>query len=316
MFSFRRPPRKGLVTRNQRASEKSGAAWFCSARLLPRRSRCSALPFTGRVSWAGRSKGRDFWKSVGSRWECFRPRSPRANTQAAPTGTVTRGDTAIVRYEAPNRVHLGDRSDIGLSDSVAPRAKLSELATQRLRAGQSPRCLPRRGCGWSRRRIQAGAAAGERGCSGEVGSHSAGRRPRQRLRGRQSLGFAGNRALAELLRLETLKLNLGASLRALANLIDPRALFLRARRQAPPPEDSVSGRTRSNPPYGPERPFLGQVSVASPASPGVGDVASVRSIGEGLQRFVSLGRACSRRRVRHMGKLSGCRVARSSAPSG
>ncbi|MBS0191923.1 MAG: type VI secretion protein IcmF/TssM N-terminal domain-containing protein [Phycisphaerales bacterium] len=250
---------------------------------------------------------RDFWKSVGVAMGVLQAEKPEGDTQAAPTGTaLTRGDTAIVRYEAPNWVYLGDRSDIGLPDSVAPRAKLPELATQR---ASEPVKVPvvfspaavvvGAGGGFKQEQQQASAAVLEKSVLIPLVEGA-----RQRLREDKAWDSRATAALAELLRLETLKLNLAPAGGPRANLIDLKALFSYVLGGKPAPEDLSKWQDAVESTYGlGAAPSSGKLPWP-PASLKVGDVASVRSIGEGLQRFAGAWGERARGDEFAMGKLS------------
>jgi len=230
---------------------------------------------------------REFWRSVGVALGVVQAEKPvDVDPTAAPGPTLTRGDTAVVGYEAPKWVYLGDRADVGLPDAVTARAKLPGLVTQR---AEEPVRVPLvfspaaavvgAGGGFTQEQRGAGAAVLERSVLLPLVNGA-----RQRMGENGPWDARATAALAELMRLESLKLGLAPAGGPRAVVIDLKALFSYVLDGKPAPSELDSWQNAVDATY-----RIGGASDGKfawpPATLATGDVASLRAIREGLERF-------------------------------
>ncbi|MBS0187522.1 MAG: hypothetical protein JSS51_05605 [Planctomycetes bacterium] len=280
---------KGLVTRatnvgqeqNRRRLVLMGSAVTAAVLVL-------GFAFYGQ-SQLGRSiEGpREFWRSVGMALGVVKAEKPADGDQPAADGpTLARGDTAVVGYEAPKWVYLGDRADIGLPEATATRAKLPEIASKR---ASEPVKVPLvfspavvvvgAGGGFTQEQRAASAAVLEKSVLLPLVNGA-----RQRMSEQGAWDSRATAALAELVRLETLKLGQSPAGGPRAALIDLKALFAYVLDGKPAPEELRSWQDAIDATYRIGAAGDGKFAWP-PASMGVGDVASLRAVREGLERF-------------------------------
>ncbi|MBX3379360.1 MAG: hypothetical protein KF805_04645 [Phycisphaeraceae bacterium] len=280
---------KGLVTRatnvrqeqNKRRLVLLGSAVAAAVAVL-------GFAFYGQSQLGKSIEGpREFWRSIGVAVGVVQPEKPADVDPSVPTGpTLTRGDTAIVGYEAPKWVYLGDRADVGLPDSVAARAKLPGLVTKR---AEEPVRVPLvftpaaalvgAGGGFSQEQRAAGAAVLERSVLLPLVNGA-----RQRMGESGAWDAHATAALAELIRLETLKLGLAPAGGPRAALIDLKAIFTYVLDGKSVPDELTSWQNAIDSTYRIGSASDGKFSWP-PESLAAGDVASLRSLREGLERF-------------------------------
>ncbi|MBN8596306.1 MAG: hypothetical protein J0L78_01400 [Planctomycetes bacterium] len=230
---------------------------------------------------------REFWRSVGVALGVVKEEKPaEVDPTAAPGTTLTRGDTAVVGYEAPKWVYLGDRADVGLPDAVTARAKLPGIVTKR---ADEPVRVPLvfspaavvvgAGGGFTQEQRAASAAVLERSVLLPLVNGA-----RQRMGESGPWDSRATAALAELMRLESLKLGLAPAGGPRAAVIDLKALFAYVLDGKPAPSELDSWQNAIDSTY-----RIGTASDGKfawpPAALATGDVASLRAIREGLERF-------------------------------
>ncbi len=186
---------------------------------------------------------RQFWKSVGVAMGVVAP-DPTNQSETPPDPTtgpkLTRGETAVVAYEAPRWQYLGDLNDIGLPDSVVARSKLPDIAMKRAAV---PVRVP---IVFSPAAILVGAGGGftqeQRAASAAVLEKSVlvplvdGAR-RKMMDGKGQWDSRSTAALAELIRLETLKKGLAPAGGPRSGIIDLKALFSYVLEGKPVPDE-------------------------------------------------------------------------------
>lgn len=230
---------------------------------------------------------REFWKSVGVAVGAVQAEKPvEADPTAQPGTTLTKGDTAVVGYEAPKWVYLGDRADVGLPDEVTARAKLPAIATKR---ADEPVRVPLvfspaavmvgAGGGFTQEQRAASAAVLERTVLLPLVNGA-----RQRMSETGAWDSRATAALAELMRLESLKLGLAPAGGPRASLIDLKALFAYVLDGKAAPDELGAWQNAIDSTYKIGAASEGKLSWP-PASLSTGDVASLRAIREGLERF-------------------------------
>lgn len=280
---------KGLVTRatnvrqeqNRRRLVLMGSAVAAAVAVL-------GFAFYGQSQLGKSIEGpREFWRSIGVAMGVVQPEQQVEVDPSAPSGpTLTRGDTAVVGYEAPKWVYLGDRADVGLPDAVMARAKLPGLVSKRAEEPvQVPlvftpaAALVGAGGGFSAEQRAAAASVMERSILQPLVNGA-----RQRMSESGPWDGRATAALAELLRLETLRLGLAPAGGPRAALIDLKALFGYVLDGKPAPDELTSWQNAIDSTY-----RIGPASDGKfawpPANLASGDVASLRSIREGLERF-------------------------------
>lgn len=250
---------------------------------------------------------REFWRSVGVAMGVVQPeKTPETDTPSGNTPTLTRGDTSVVGFEAPNWVYLGDRADVGLPDSVVARAKLPQLAAGR--AAEKVRVpivfspaavVAGAGGGFTQEQKLASAAVLEQAVLVPLVDGA-----RQRLSDQGGWDSRATAALAELIRLETLKQNLAPAGGPRPSLLDLRALLAYVLNGKPAPEELVAWQDAIDSTYGVGASGGDEKLPWPPASLKVGDVTALRAIREGLQRFASSWGERARGDEFAMGKLS------------
>lgn len=230
---------------------------------------------------------RSFWNSVGVALGVIE--APPSEDPAVPTqGTqATRGDTAIVRYEAPNWVYSGERADVQMPDGMVARAKLPSLTLQRSTEGVrvplvfSPAAtVAGAGGGFTREQRAAHAAVLETTVLRPLVEGA-----RQRLSETTAWDSRATGALAEMIRLETLKLNLAPAGGPRATLVDLKALFNFVMNTKQAPEELRSWQDAIDATYGVGA--TGGKLAWPPPSLKVGEVAALRPIREGLEKFAA-----------------------------
>jgi len=230
---------------------------------------------------------REFWRSVGVAMGVVQAEKPvDVDPSATPGPTLTRGDTAVVGYEAPKWVYLGDRADVGLPDAVTARAKLPGMVTKR---ADEPVRVPMvfspaavmvgAGGGFTQEQRGAGAAVLEKSVLLPLVNGA-----RQRMAENAPWDSRATAALAELMRLESLKLGLAPAGGPRAALIDLKALFSYVLDGKPAPSELDSWQNAIDSTYR-IGPAADGKFAWPPAALATGDVASLRAIREGLERF-------------------------------
>jgi len=230
---------------------------------------------------------RAFWNSIGVALGVID--APKTDEPAIATqGTqATRGDTAIVRFEAPNWVYSGDRADVQLPDGMVARSKLASLTLQRSNEGVSvplvfspAATVAGAGGGFTKEQRAAHAAVLEKTVLKPLVDGA-----RQRLSETTTWDSRATNALAEMIRLETLKLNLAPAGGPRATLVDLKALFNFVMNTKQAPEELRSWQDAIDATYAVGT--SGTKLSWPPASLKVGDVAALRSIREGLEKFAA-----------------------------
>lgn len=230
---------------------------------------------------------RNFWNSVGVALGVID--APKTEDSAIPTqGTqATRGDTAIVRYEAPNWVYSGERADVQMPEGMVPRAKLPALTLQRSNEGVSvplvfspAATVAGAGGGFTKEQRAAHAAVLEKTVLKPLVDGV-----RQRLSETTAWDGRATNALAEMIRLETLKLNLAPAGGPRATLVDLKALFNFVMNTKQAPEELRSWQDAIDATYAVGG--TGGKLAWPPASLKVGEVVALRPIREGLEKFAA-----------------------------
>ncbi len=230
---------------------------------------------------------RAFWNSIGVALGVID--APKTDEPAIATqGTqATRGDTAIVRFEAPNWVYSGDRADVQLPEGMVARSKLASLTLQRSNEGVSvplvfspAATVAGAGGGFTKEQRAAHAAVLEKTVLKPLVDGA-----RQRLSETTVWDSRATNALAEMIRLETLKLNLAPAGGPRATLVDLKALFNFVMNTKQAPEELRSWQDAIDATYAVGT--SGTKLSWPPASLKVGDVAALRSIREGLEKFAA-----------------------------
>ena len=230
---------------------------------------------------------RAFWNSIGVALGVID--APKTDEPAIATqGTqATRGDTAIVRFEAPNWVYSGDRADVQLPEGMVARSKLASLTLQKSNEGVSvplvfspAATVAGAGGGFTKEQRAAHAAVLEKTVLKPLVDGA-----RQRLSETTVWDSRATNALAEMIRLETLKLNLAPAGGPRATLVDLKALFNFVMNTKQAPEELRSWQDAIDATYAVGT--SGTKLSWPPASLKVGDVAALRSIREGLEKFAA-----------------------------
>lgn len=230
---------------------------------------------------------RAFWNSIGVALGVID--APKTDEPAIATqGTqATRGDTAIVRFEAPNWVYSGDRADVQLPEGMVARSKLASLTLQRSNEGVSvplvfspAATVAGAGGGFTKEQRAAHAAVLEKTVLKPLVDGV-----RQRLSETSVWDSRATNALAEMIRLETLKLNLAPAGGPRATLVDLKALFNFVMNTKQAPEELRSWQDAIDATYAVGT--SGTKLSWPPASLKVGDVAALRAVREGLEKFAA-----------------------------
>lgn len=280
---------KGLVTRATNVQKQQSTRRFA---LLGSAAAAAALvlgfTFFGQSQLSKSVEGpRAFWRAVGEAVGVVKPEVAAAGTE--PEGQqATQGDVAIVRYEAPSWVYAGDRADIRLPDAFVPRAALPTLTAQR---AVEPVRVP-----W----IFSPAAALGGGSGGFVAEQRQAHAgvlerailvplidaARQHARESATWTSASTAALAELIRLETLKAGLVPAGGPRASLVDLRALLRVVVPGSELPNEVRLWQDAIESTFATGTTSDGRLPWPAP-SLRVGEVAAQRAIREGLDRFAN-----------------------------